>query len=242
MHPLAPAIRRLAAAPIDALIFDMDGTILDTRQYHMAAWRELVAAHGLTEREYRIAESGFGKTNKAIFEEWFAGRDAAPDWHRLSAEKEIDFRRLIHGHVRARPGFNELLAHARRRGIRIALATSGPRENAEFILDQLGVTPFFDAVIWGGMAGKSKPHPEPFLLAAQRLGAAPVRCMVFEDSSHGLWAGRRAGMIVIAIAEQRRDLTWIRKWTPFCYEDFRPVVRLIETAGGNRSGSGPQFA
>jgi beta-phosphoglucomutase-like phosphatase (HAD superfamily) len=90
------------------------------------------------------------------------------------------------------------------------------------------VTRRFDAVVWGGTVGHSKPHPEPFLLAARRIGVPPARCLVFEDSSHGLWAGRRAGMTLAAIAERARDLTWVRKWTPYCFQDFRPVKSLLE--------------
>lgn len=223
---------RAALAMARGLIFDMDGTIVDTRPFHMTSWRRLVQDHGFGEREYLICERGFGKTNHAIFGEWFAGRGDRPDYLALSDEKEALFRRLIAGRVRPRPGFHELLDAARRRGIRIALATSGPKENALFLLREMNVLRQFDAVIWGGAAAApGKPHPEPFLRAAARMGVLPQHCVVFEDSSHGLWAGQRAGMTLAAIAERSADLTWIRKWTPFCFTDFRPMARLLERAG-----------
>jgi HAD superfamily hydrolase (TIGR01509 family) len=214
--------------PVNALIFDMDGTIIDTRPFHMASWRQLVKDHGLSEREYRIAEAAFGKTNWAIFDEWFEGRADRPSYQALADEKENDFRRIIAGHARPRPGFMELLALARRRGVKIALATSGPRQNAWFLLDQIGVRGAFDAVVWGSNIGLGKPHPAPFLKAAARMGVPPGHCVVFEDSPHGLWAGRRAGMQLVAIAERPEDLAWNAKWTPRVWRDFRPAVELLK--------------
>jgi HAD superfamily hydrolase (TIGR01509 family) len=212
----------------------MDGTIVDTRAFHMAAWSELVERLDLPPRCFDLAQSGFGKTNWAIFHEWFGAQAPEHDFAALSAEKEEAFREKIHGHVRARAGFRDLLDAARARGLRVALATSGPRENAEFLLRELGVAARFDAVVWGHAGLRSKPAPDSFLLAARRLGLHPGRCLGFEDSRHGFLSVRRAGMGLVAIAEQPGDLGINRRWTPWSFRDFTPVPALIERLNRNQ--------
>lgn len=214
--------------PVRGLIFDMDGTILDTRVYHMAAWRVFVERHGLTHDHYMDAETGFGRTNWDLFTGWF-GREAFPrQFDQLSDEKEALFRELIQGKEKPRPGMLELLEWARRNGVRVALATSGPRANAEFLLQDSGIARYFDVVLWGHGAIRSKPHPEPFLNASWRMGVRPQQSVVFEDSPFGFWSAVRAGMRLIAIAERPEDMTKIRKWTPYVHQDFRLVPDLLD--------------
>lgn len=220
-------LTRPSHRPVHGLVFDMDGTILDTRAYHMAAWRELVRRHGLTHDHYMVAENGFGKTNWAIFSEWYGDALTVAECDRLSEEKEEIFRELIKGKEKTRPGFVELLCFARRHGLRVALATSGPKANAEFLLEDTGVARFFDSVLWGDAAIRSKPHPEPFVKAALRMDVLPEHCVAFEDSHHGFRSALGAGMRLIGIAERRGDMRRIRRWTPFIFADFRRVPSLL---------------
>ena len=111
--------------------------------------------------------------------------------------------------------------------MRIALATSAPRANAEFLLEDTGIVRLFDAVFCCDTRAMGKPHPDPFLKAALRLGVAPGHCVVFEDSAYGFLSARRAGMRLVAIAEQPADRVRIRKWTPFVFTDFRPVPAVL---------------
>jgi beta-phosphoglucomutase len=101
-------------------------------------------------------------------------------------------------------GLLDFLKGARAGGYRIGLGTGSKDDNVSFILDGLGLRPWFDAVVDGGMVTKGKPDPQTFLILAEKLGAAPENCVVFEDSLLGEEAARRAGMAVVAITTSHR--------------------------------------
>ncbi len=213
---------------LGGLLFDMDGTMIDSRRFHLLAWRRLAQELGLGERGVDSAMRAFGQTNRAVFDRWFgAGGDRRRDYAALSARKEAFFRECIAGRQGARPGLQRLLERARRAGIRTAVATSSTEANTRFLLRQMGLGRLFDAAVWYRDGLRSKPHPDFFLEAARRLGVAPGRCVVFEDSVHGFWAARRAGMGLVAIAESGDDLPRCRMWTPWVARDFRPAEQFF---------------
>ncbi|MCE5230969.1 HAD family phosphatase [bacterium] len=213
---------------VKALLFDMDGTMIDSRRYHMGAWRKLVGQLGLGDREFAIAERGFGMTNRMIFTQWFGPNgEKNHDYDELSERKESFFRELIAGNQGARAGLKRLLERARRNGIRTAVATSSTASNTTFLLRQMGLQRHFDAAVWSRPGLRSKPHPDFFLEAARRLAIPPARCVVFEDSIHGFWAARRAGMGLVAIAERPEDLLRCRLWTPWVARDFISVEKFL---------------
>jgi len=124
---------------------------------------------------------------------------------RLSEEKEACYRELVRADgVPEVPGSVAWMARFHAAGIRQALATSGNRANATLIVERTGIAPYLDAVVAAEDAPRGKPHPDLFLVAATRIGVPPARCLVIEDSLHGIRAARAAGMRCLALATTHR--------------------------------------
>jgi HAD superfamily hydrolase (TIGR01509 family) len=128
------------------------------------------------------------------------GRPPEPSFLQESSDhKEDIFRKSIHGIVELYPGVRKLLQELQRAGVRQAIASSAPQENIDALVNELNIISYFQAIV-SGCELKSKPDPATFLLAAERLGVNPQRCVVIEDALHGIEAAHRAGMKCIAVA------------------------------------------
>ncbi|MBL8097276.1 MAG: HAD family phosphatase [Anaerolineales bacterium] len=183
-----------------ALIFDMDGTLLDNMHVHNSIWSEYLAEHGvhLTPTEIGIRTASL--PNPQIIR-MFLGEGLEPDlvWAKAT-EKEDRYRdRLARGLIEPLPGLRAFLDEIAAAGLPRAVASSASRVNLDFTLKALRLETFFQAVISSEDVLHGKPHPEPFLKAAERLGQAPGDCLVFEDSSFGLLAAQNAGMRAVAL-------------------------------------------
>ncbi len=181
---------------LQAALFDMDGVIVDNRDAHLHAFEHFAARHGIPDLDARTLLPCFGSTNAVIMARLF-GRDEV---ERLSREKEEIYRELYDPIMRPAEGLVDLLEALRAAGVRIAVGSSAPRVNVDFVLERCGIAPYFDAVASGSEITRSKPDPEVYLLAADKLGVDPHDCVVFEDAFVGMEAARRAGAKVVAIA------------------------------------------
>lgn len=181
---------------IKAYIFDMDGTLVDNCSYHVTAWREFSRRYGneLTERDIL---DWMGATGSFYLEHIFGRKLTADEIARYAGEKEAIYRE-IYTPV-APDGLIDLLDDARERGIPCAVATGGPRDNVDFILDGLNLRERFRCVVDSSMYARSKPAPDCFLAAAGHLGVAPDEALVFEDATMGIKAAQAAGMKVVAV-------------------------------------------
>ncbi|MGP8244647.1 MAG: HAD family hydrolase [Bryobacteraceae bacterium] len=194
-----------ALAPGLALIFDMDGVIVDSNRLHRDAWEEYNRRYGLATTE-EMQQRMYGKRNDQIVRDFFGDGLTAAEVSRRGAEKEALFRRLARGRVEQMlvPGIREFLR--RYRGIPKALATNAEPENVDFILAESGLRPYFSVVVDGSRVSKPKPDPEIYLLAASHLGAISRNCIVFEDSYSGLGAALAAEMRVAGILTTHTNL------------------------------------
>jgi beta-phosphoglucomutase family hydrolase len=181
------------------VIFDMDGVLVDNRDIHIEAFLIYFKRVGL-KATYEQLLGIFGKVNTQIFEDLFGVDTFTPEQiERMGAEKERIYRELFAEKVAPMPGLVPFLNALKESGVKIAVGSSGPRENVDFVLEACGITGYFDAIVDGSMVTRGKPDPEVFRKAAALLGKTPGECLVFEDALVGIEAGKRAGMTVIAL-------------------------------------------
>jgi HAD superfamily hydrolase (TIGR01509 family) len=182
-----------------AILFDMDGVIVDSNPYHKTALREFCEQHGYTLTEEELRAKIYGRTNRDWIRNVFG---ALPDEiiKRYADEKEAIYRRHFEQDIKpvtGLPGFLELLD---REKISRAIATSAPRINVDFTLSKTALTDFFPVILDESFVLNGKPDPEIYLKSAEALGYRPQDCIVIEDSLSGIEAGKRAGAKVIAVS------------------------------------------
>ena len=183
---------------IAAVIWDMDGVIADTAPHHLHAWRETFARRGIDFAEADFMR-GFGIRNDAIIKNVLGEQTTEAEIEAIAQEKEATFRGIIGHDIKPLPGVLELIRALYEKGIRMAIASSTVIENIRLIIGSLGITKYFQSVITGHDVTEGKPHPQVFLLAAQKLGAKPKNCLVIEDAVAGIKAAKGAGMYCVAI-------------------------------------------
>ena len=183
-----------------AVLFDMDGVVVDNLPYHVDAWLLFCERNQIPlTREVFYRELN-GMNSKDTFE-WFYKREMSrAEVEVLEEEKELIYRDFYRDHIQPAPGLLEFLKDLRSHGIKTALATSAGPGNIDFIVDGLGIRDQFDAIIGGAEVRKGKPDPEIYLKAAELVGIEPSACWVIEDSLQGIAAGQSAGMRVVGIS------------------------------------------
>lgn len=197
----------MSAFPFDAVIFDMDGVLVDTEFYYQKELEryidylqisvtcdELNAIVGSSHRDFQQVlvdwheRAGLGKLSveaaEARYEVW-------------ASAYPCDYRKLLN------PGVSETLVGLKERGVRVALASSSPLNNIEEVLDTCGIRDHFEFLVSGEQFKRSKPDPDIYLHAIDRLGLPADCCCCVEDSLYGITAGKRAGLTVIAKREER---------------------------------------
>ncbi|MBE3099655.1 MAG: HAD family phosphatase [Planctomycetes bacterium] len=181
-----------------AVIFDMDGVLIDSYHAHLAAWQRLGEKLGRPITEEAFVPT-FGRVNREIFHHLWGDAFTDDDIRRWGDWKEVEYRRIVTEQFPGMDGAGELLDALAAAGFALAVGSSGPPENVEVALRGMGRARLFDAVVNGREVTRGKPDPEVFLKAAEKLGVAPKRCAVVEDSLAGLEAARRAGMTPIGL-------------------------------------------
>lgn len=192
------------------LIFDMDGTLCDSEPMHHAANDHMLKELGFTPLPQEVLDTYAGLPDGPMFEDILnrleksgeltaerRAQDPALSIEALKAHKIRVYESLYMPQVQAFASMLELVKSCAARGQRLALATSSPRSQADYLLGHFGLLPYFDSIITGNMVQNGKPHPDIFLLAAQSLNLDAEQCLVFEDGAHGLAAAKAAHMDAI---------------------------------------------
>jgi HAD superfamily hydrolase (TIGR01509 family) len=205
----------LHISPGIALIFDMDGVIIDSNSIHTVAWKRYLAQFQLEIPD--LEQRMYGRRNDEIVRDFFGDSLPPAEITRRGAQKERIYRELMASEVHQRlvPGVVDFVRSVT--GIPLALATNAEPDNVSFVLDAAGIASSFRAVIDGHQVEFAKPHPEIYLRAAELLLTAPEDCIVFEDSFTGTEAARRAGARVVGVKTSHDSFTDI----DFSIRDFR---------------------
>jgi HAD superfamily hydrolase (TIGR01509 family) len=179
------------------VLWDMDGVLVDTGEFHYQAWQAALAEAGIPFDRARF-RAMFGMNNADMLAALLGHPPENGFVESVSAGKEKAFRQSIHGKAQALPGAKAWLHRFQEAGAAQAIASSAPCENIDFLVDELGLRSHFEAIISGtDMPGK--PDPAVFLTAGQALNLPPERCLVIEDSVAGVQAAKRAGMACMAV-------------------------------------------
>jgi beta-phosphoglucomutase len=182
-----------------AVIWDVDGTLIDSGDLHFTAWAAILA-----ERQFELTREQFGATfgqrNDAVLRSFLGAEPSDQELERIAATKEEHYRELLRTRgMQPLPGVRRWLPALKAGGWRQAIASSAPHANLEAILDALDLRQYFDAVVSGDDVPLGKPDPAIFRRAAELLQVEPRRCVVVEDAPVGVEGARRAGMHSVGV-------------------------------------------
>ena len=181
-----------------AVIFDVDGVLVDSYRAHFASWRQLYSELGIDYSEQAFA-ADFGRTSRDILRRTLGGELSGERIRQLDERKEALFRDILRQDFPAMDGAPKLIDALAAAGFALAVGSSAPLENIALSLKKLDRAEKFSAIVTGADVTRGKPDPQVFQLAAERLGLPAASCAVIEDAVHGIEAARRAGMASIAL-------------------------------------------
>ncbi|KAA8515792.1 hypothetical protein F0562_018597 [Nyssa sinensis] len=229
-------------APLEAILFDIDGTLCDSDPFHYDAFREMLQDVGfnggvpITEEFYTKDICGKHNTELARF--------LLPDWDFQRAMKFMDnkeamFRRMASEKLKPLNGLNEMLKWIEVHGLKRAAVTNAPRPSAELLLSMLDLADFFEILVIGWECDRAKPFPDPYLKGLQALEVSPKHTFVFEDSISGIKAGVAAGMPVVGVALRNPEKLLVEAGATFVIKDFNDpklwtALEELEKKTGNK--------
>lgn len=189
-----------------AVLWDMDGTLIDSEELHWISWRDTLANEGLTiTREQFLAS--FGQRNDSIIPRWLGAASTPERIERIGNAKEELYRQLIRRDgISPLPGVATWLHRLHQEGWLQAIASAAPRANIDAVLEALSATHIFQGIVSADDVHRGKPDPEVYLVAASRVGVSPDRSIVVEDAVAGVQGARSAGMKSIGVSRNGKQL------------------------------------
>jgi beta-phosphoglucomutase len=214
-----------------AFVFDMDGVIVDTNPYHKIALRQFAEKYGYSLSEEELIKKIYGRTNKEWIPNLFGRPLSAEEVARFGEEKEKLFRNLYENDIKEVAGLTNFLAEAEKLNVTMAIGTSAPRSNVDFVLKHTGIGKYFAVILDESNVTRGKPNPEIYINCAAALKLPPSRCIVFEDSLSGVAAGRAAGSPVVGVTTTHPANELETKVAIGDFTEITPGVLMAKMAG-----------
>lgn len=184
---------------ISAVIFDMDGVIVDSEPFHVQAEREVMKRYGFDVSEEELHCRYLGRTSKFMYQDLIDRYNLeVVDWRQLAEEKKSIFLPLLKSEVQLIEGVMDLIHFLHARGMKLAIASSSRLFFIRIVMERFGLDEFFDVVVSADDITHGKPHPEIFLEVSRKLNIKPDDCLVLEDAASGVAAAKSAGMSCLA--------------------------------------------
>lgn len=225
LAPSPPSLTGLfpSADVVEAVLFDLDGTLVDSDPLHYSTFRDILQEVGfqggdpITEEFF--SENISGKHNDVVAAALF------PDWderrrQKIMDDKEALFRREAVHNLKPVHGLHKLCKWIENRGLRRAAVTNAPRENAELMISAVGLTDFFELLVIGSECGRAKPFPDPYLKALEHFNIPSSRAFALEDSPSGLKAAVAAGLAVVGVTTRNPGQELIDAGATFLIRDY----------------------
>jgi beta-phosphoglucomutase family hydrolase len=213
----------------NAFLFDLNGTMIDDMPYHLEIWYEiLVKEYGATLTRDQVKHHLYGKSQEVLARVLGRDRYSEKELDDISMNKERRYQELYRPHMDLLPGLFSFLEQAYDAKIKMAIGSAAITFNIDFVIDTLKIRHYFDAIVSADDVATSKPHPETFLKAAQRLNVAPTSCIVFEDAPKGVEAAQNAGMkaVVLTTTHPREDFQQYDNILMFS-EDYAELIPFL---------------
>jgi beta-phosphoglucomutase len=183
-----------------ALIFDLNGTMINDMEFHILAWTEILNQDlkaGLTHEQ--VKSHMYGKNSELFIRVFGEGRLTDEEMEYWSMEKEKRYQSAYRPHLQLINGLGDFLKKAQDKGVPMAIGSAAIPFNINFVLDQLDIRKYFTAIVSADDVETSKPHPETFLKAAGLLDTPPADCLIFEDAPKGVEAAGHAGIPCVVL-------------------------------------------
>ena len=201
-----------------AFLFDLNGTMVNDMPYHIQAWYKELLALGSTISLEETKHQCYGK-NDELLERVFPGRFTLEEKIKIGNNKEALYRIDFKPSLKLIEGLETFLQNAFNQNIKMAIGSAAIDENISFVIDNMNIRHYFDAIVSANKVKKSKPHPETFLKCAQLLNVPPTQCLVFEDTPKGVECAQNAGMdcVVVLGGHQKEE-----------FEKYPNIIQYIE--------------
>lgn len=204
---------------LSALLFDLDGTLVDTNPIHFSSWQEILKRYSLEIDQDFYDHHISGKHNPQIIKD-ILPHLSLDEGIKLADEKESYFRELSANLMNPLPGLVDFLDWAKAQNLQLALVTNAPRANADFMLNALGFSDTFSVVVLGEELPKAKPDPIPYQITLEKLGISKEEAIAFEDSPSGILSAVGAGILTVGVLSTHPTEELLKAGAKWIIQDF----------------------